>query len=261
MEDNYLQVALVQSHLEWENTQQNLAHFTTKIEAVAKQCDLVVLPEMFTTGFTMNAKKVAETMQGETLTWMQEMAEKHNVAITGSCIITENSNFYNRLLFVDNNGKIEYYDKRHTFTLAGEDKVFTSGTFKTLIHYKGWRICPFICYDLRFPVWSRNTEGYEVLLYVANWPKQRIAAWDCLLQARAIENMSYCIGVNRVGADANQHEYIGHSAAYNVLGEPIAVIEKGKETTKIVTLSKEELVLNRKKFGFLNDKDAFTLKA
>ena len=244
----------------WENPSQNRLNFLNKIDSITQPVDIIVLPEMFTSGFTMNPKDVAETMQGETVSWMKSIASKKQAAITGSLIIKENDNYYNRLLFVHPNGEINSYDKRHTFTLAGEDKVYTAGTKKLIVAFKGWSICPLICYDLRFPVWARNTENYEVLIYVANWPKPRVNAWDALLKARAIENMSYCIGVNRVGLDANNHEYSGHSAAYDVLGNRLDTTPFDKEAMSIVTLDKTELENYRNKLNFLNDKDEFTLK-
>jgi len=246
--------------LVWENPSQNRLNFLNKIDSITQPIDIIVLPEMFTSGFTMNPKDVAETMQGETVSWMKSIASKKQAAITGSLIIKENDNYYNRLLFVHPNGEINSYDKRHTFTLAGEDKVYTAGTKKLIVAFKGWGICPLICYDLRFPVWARNTENYEVLIYVANWPKPRVNAWDALLKARAIENMSYCIGVNRVGLDANNHEYSGHSAAYDVLGNRLDTTPFDKEAISIVTLDKTELENYRNKLNFLNDKDEFTLK-
>src|SRR5690606_26947134 len=188
-----LKVAIIQSDLVWENPEQNRKNFSEKIEMINGSVDLIVLPEMFTTGFTMNASLVAETMEGNTVAWMQKTASETHAAIVGSVIISEANKFYNRLLFVEPSGAITHYDKRHTFTLAGEDKVYASGTQKIIIDYKGWKICPLICYDLRFPVWARNTENYDALIYVGNWPKPRILAWDTLLKARAIENMSYCI--------------------------------------------------------------------
>lgn len=244
----------------WENPSQNRLNFLNKIDSITQPVDIIVLPEMFTSGFTMNPKDVAETMQGETVSWIKSIASKKQAAITGSLIIKENDNYYNRLLFVHPNGEINSYDKRHTFTLAGEDKVYTAGTKKLIVAFKGWSICPLICYDLRFPVWARNTENYEVLIYVANWPKPRVNAWDALLKARAIENMSYCIGVNRVGLDANNHEYSGHSAAYDVLGNRLDTTPFDKEAISIVTLDKTELENYRNKLNFLNDKDEFTLK-
>ena len=255
-----LKVALVQSDLVWENPKQNRDNFSDKIDAIHQDVDLIILPEMFTTGFTMNPERVAETMEGETVNWMKKIADKKNTAITGSIIISENNKFYNRLLFVHPSGKIKAYDKRHTFTLAGEDKVYTAGTEKLIVNYKGWKIYPLVCYDLRFPVWSRNTEDYDVLIYVANWPKPRINAWNALLKARAIENMCYCIGVNRVGLDINNFEYSGNSAAYDVLGEKISNISSYKEQTEVVVLDKIHIETNRKKLQFLTDRDSFNLK-
>lgn len=254
-----LKVALIQSDLIWENPAQNREHFSNKIKSISESVDLIILPEMFTTGFTMNASKVAETMEGETVKWMQFIAEKSDAVLIGSIIIYEDNSYYNRLLFVYPTGQIETYNKRHTFTLAGEDEVYTAGTKRLMVTYKGWKICPLICYDLRFPVWSRNTEYYQVLIYVANWPKLRISAWDALLKARAIENMSYCIGVNRVGLDATNHEYSGSSTAYNVLGEKISNVELDKEQIEIITLYKKHLETYRKKLRFLDDKDFFNL--
>lgn len=255
-----LQVALIQSNLVWENPKQNRILFTEKISKISKPTDIIILPEMFTTGFSMNASNLAETMQGETVNWMLEMAKNNNVAIVGSLIIKEDGKYYNRLLFVSPEGKIASYNKRHTFTLAGENKVYQAGTKKVIIHYKGWKICPLICYDLRFPVWARNTENYDVLLYVANWPKPRIEAWNALLKARAIENMSYCIGLNRVGIDANNYEYTGHSIVYNAIGESISKIPINKEETTGITLDKTHLETTRNRFKFLEDRDAFILK-
>ena len=254
-----LKSALIQSDLVWENPKQNRDNFSDKINAINQVVDLIILPEMFTTGFTMNMSSVAETMQGDTVKWMLELAAKKQAAIVGSIIISEDDMYYNRLLFVTPNGAIEFYNKRHTFTLAGEDKIYTAGTKKLIIDYKGWKICPLVCYDLRFPVWARNVEDYDLLLYVANWPKPRIKAWNTLLKARAIENMCYCIGVNRVGLDSNTYEYSGNSAVYDVLGEKISDINPQKEQTEIVVLNKNHIKSNREKLQFLNDRDNFTL--
>jgi len=255
-----LRVALIQSNLVWENPTQNRTKFSEKISEISEEIDLIVLPEMFTTGFTMNALEVSETMQGASIVWMQDLAKKVNAAICGSLIIEEQGNYYNRLVFVKPEGDLELYDKRHTFTLAGEDKVYTAGQDKLHVDYKGWKICPLVCYDLRFPVWARNVESYDLLLYVANWPKPRITSWDALLKARAIENMSYCIGVNRVGLDINDYEYSGHSAAYDVLGNRIDTIPVDKEHTEVVVLNKKHIEAYRNKLNFLNDKDDFILK-
>lgn len=257
--NNQLKIALIQSDLVWENPEENRNNFSKKIKHISEQVDVIILPEMFSTGFTMHAENVAETTQGKTVEWMKNEASKHNAALVGSLIISEENNFYNRLLFVEPSGKISKYDKRHTFTLVGEDKVFSAGTEKMVIDYKGWKICPLICYDLRFPVWARNTEDYDVLIYVANWPKPRISAWDALLKARAIENMSYCIGVNRVGIDGVNSEYSGHSAVYDVLGNLMTAFKPDKEDIEIVILEKNHISKYRNKFKFLDDKDAFTL--
>jgi omega-amidase len=216
------------------------------------------LPEMFSSGFTMNPKMVAEKMDGETISWLQHLAKAKNCAITGSLVIEESGNFYNRLVFVFPNGEIKTYDKRHLFTLAGEDKVYTAGTEKLIVEYKGFKICPLICYDLRFPVFARNVENYDLLIYVANWPKPRVNAWDILLKARAVENMSYVIGVNRIGNDKNNLEYVGHSQAVDFLGNYLAE-PKENEGIFIVELDKEKLLETRSKLAFLEDKDNFEL--
>lgn len=254
-----LKVALIQADLAWENPIKNREQFTEKIEQISGSINLIILPEMFTSGFTMNAEKVAETMHGETVNWMKNMAAKKNAAIIGSLVITENNKYYNRALFVEPTGKITIYNKRHAFTLVGEEKTYTEGGEKIIIDYKGWKICPLICYDLRFPVWARNTEDYDVLIYVANWPKPRVSAWDALLKARAIENMTYCIGVNRVGVDGVNSEYSGHSAVYDVLGNLKSTFKPHEEGIQIITLEKRHIEAYRNKLKFLNDRDSFSI--
>jgi len=255
----HLKLALVQSNLVWQNANQNRINFSKKINEITKQVDLIVLPEMFTTGFSMHPEGIAETMQGDTVKWMQNISKENNCAIAGSIIIQEEEKFYNRFLFVLPSGEINQYNKRHLFTLAGEDKVYTSGTEKLMVNYKGWKICPFICYDLRFPVWARNVEEYDLLIYVANWPEPRVNAWDILLQARAVENLSYVVGVNRVGEDANKQEYIGHTAAFNCLGDQLITTKIGEEDTVIVTLEKSHIIEVREKLNFLSDRDSFII--
>lgn len=255
-----LKIAIIQSDLVWENPEQNRLKFTDKIEQINQSVDIIVLPEMFTSGFTMHPEHVFETMDGTTISWMKEIAQKTNSAICGSLVISEKDNYYNRFVFVTPKGDLEYYDKRHTFTLAGEHKVYKAGSKRLAINYKGWKILPLVCYDLRFPVWARNTDHYDVLMYVANWPKPRVNAWDALLKARAIENMSYCIGVNRVGFDVNNHEYVGHSAIYDGLGECISDIEHNTKQTEVVILQKKHLETIRQKLKFLDDRDDFILK-
>jgi omega-amidase len=253
-----MKIALIQSPLVWENPALNRIHFEEKINSITESIDLIVLPEMFSTGFTMNPKEVFETIDGVTIQWLQSIAKAKNSAITGSLIIKENGNFYNRLVFVFPSGDIKRYDKRHLFTLAGEEKVYTAGKERLIIDYLGWKICPLICYDLRFPVFSRNTENYNLLIYVANWPKPRINAWDTLLKARAIENVTYTIGVNRVGIDNNKLEYNGHSQIIDFSGNYLLEPQEN-EGIYITTLHKSKLFEFRNKFGFLNDRDTFTV--
>ena len=254
-----MKIALIQSSLFWENPKANRNYFEEKINEITQEVDLIVLPEMFTSGFTMNPSAVAETMQGETIQWLQSLAKAKKCAITGSLIIKEGENFFNRLVFVFPNGELQFYDKRHLFTLAGEDKVYTSGKEKLIVDYLGWKICPLVCYDLRFPVFARNTENYDLLLYVANWPKPRINAWDILIKARSVENMCYTIGVNRVGLDSNNLEYIGHSQVVDYLGNSILEPQES-EAVFIVELNKDKMLETRKKLGFLNDLDSFEIK-
>jgi predicted amidohydrolase len=254
-----LNVGIIQSELHWEDPNSNRRMFESKIGSFNSETNLIILPEMFTTGFSMNASELAEEHEGPTLEWMQTIAVEKNTAITGSIIVKDKGRFYNRLYFVFPDGSYHWYDKKHTFTLAGEHRTYTAGNQKLIIDYHGWKICPLICYDLRFPVWARNTEDYDLLLYVANWPKKRISAWDALLRARAIENMSYCIGVNRVGVDGNNHEYVGHSAIYNVLGDPISSEGKEVEFSETVMLSKAHIQTTRKQLQFLEDRDTFNL--
>ena len=215
---------------------------------------------MFSTGFTMQPSSVAETMPGSSVVWMINMAKTNDIAIIGSMVIQENHKYFNRAIFVSPSGDIETYDKRHLFAIAGEDRQYTSGNNKIIINFKGWRICPLVCYDLRFPVWSRNTDNYDLLLFMANWPITRIDAWDTLLKARAIENMSYCIGVNRIGKDDNGYQYNGHTSAFNFLGEKIAHTKEGIEDLLYCKISKTELLEFRSKLNFLKDQDSFEIQ-
>ena len=253
-----MKVAILQTDLVWENPIYNRLTIESKVLSSDKKFDLLVLPEMFTSGFTMNPERVAETMQGETIQWLKSLSKQKKTAIIGSLVIQEENQYYNRLVFVTPKGVVQHYNKRHLFTLAGEEKVYTKGTEKVIFEYKDWKICPQVCYDLRFPVFVRNVEDYDLLVYVANWPKIRTQAWDALLKARAIENMTFVVGVNRVGKDANGHDYIGHSQVLDELGnELIAPFEENG--IQVVTLSKKKLQDSRNKFNFLNDKDNFEL--
>ena len=253
-----MKVAVVQTHIIWENAVENRSHLSQIINGSLEEIDLIVLPEMFSTGFTMHPKKVAETMQGDTILWLQHLAQAKNCAITGSLVIEEQGKFYNRLVFVFPDGTLKHYDKRHLFSLAGEHKEFSAGKNRLIVEYKGWKICPLICYDLRFPVFSRNSEEYDLLIYVANWPEVRSDAWNSLLKARAIENMTYTIGVNRIGQDENKNKYFGDSQIIDCMGN--YVVEPYQSDSMIIAeLDQKKQDRSRKKFGFLNDADGFKL--
>ena len=256
---NELKVTILQSDLFWENPDANRRMFSEKINNIIEKTDLIVLPEMFTTGFTMNASLLAESESGQTLDWMKIQANKKNSALVGSFIVSEKNNFYNRLFFVKPNGDYYTYDKRHTFTLADEHLTYTSGKELLTINFLGWKICPLICYDLRFPVWARNTCDYDLLIYIANWPQKRIHAWDTLLRARAIENMAYCLGVNRTGKDDNLNQHNGHSAIYDVLGKQLTTTKNEGNFSETIILEKTHIVSERAHFQFLSDRDHFTL--
>lgn len=254
-----MKIALIQSDLYWENPSENRRKFELKINQIEADVNLIVLPEMFSTGFTMNASEVAEEMQGETIQWMQSVSKNRNCALTGSVIIVENGKFYNRMVFVFPSGELKWYDKRHLFSLAGENEFYSAGTEKVIIDYLDWKICLQICYDLRFPVFVRNVENYDLLLYVANWPKVRTNAWDALLKARAIENLSFVVGVNRIGQDANNYEHVGHSQVIDFLGNYILEPQE-TEAVFVVELDKQKMLETRKKLDFLSDKDTFEIK-
>ena len=254
---NQLHIALVQSDLFWNDPLANKNRFDALLTSV-QYADVIVLPEMFTTAFCMEGS--AELMSGASVQWMLQIAKSLNAAVCGSLIIQEDHQQYNRFVWVTPNGEIECYDKRHLFSLMGEGEQFAVGAERKLIHYKGWKIFPQICYDLRFPVFSRNDLGYDVLLYVANWPIRRIVAWDKLLQARSIENQSYVVGVNRVGKDINNISFPGHSAVYDALGETLVFLGE-KEKVELIVLDKEALIKTRERLPFLKDVDGFTLSS
>ncbi|SDS27531.1 amidohydrolase [Gramella sp. MAR_2010_147] len=254
-----LNIAIIQANLHWEDAEANRKLFSKEIEKISDEVELIILPEMFTTGFSMNAQELAEETESETLSWMRKIAKAKSSAVTGSVIITENGNYYNRLFFVFPDGSYKLYDKKHTFTLAKEDQTYTAGTERLIVNYKGWKICPLICYDLRFPVWARNTVDYDLLIYVANWPEKRVNAWDALLKARAIENMSYCIGLNRTGKDGDGYVYNGHSAAYDPLGKELTELDRSDAFTTEFSIDKESLTKVRTGLKFLQDRDHFTL--
>ena len=255
---NQLKIALVQTELVWQDPESNRNMLKGKIDPIVEEVDIIILPEMFSTGFTMNPQECAETMEGPTVAWMKQIARDKNAAVVASLAIESQRNYYNRLLFVKPDGEIETYDKRHLFSLASEDKVYTSGKDRLVTAFRGFRICPLICYDLRFPAFSRNTEDFDLLIYVANWPQQRIIAWDALLKARAIENMCYVAAVNRVGDDIDDNLYPGHSQGLDYLGEPIVSAWKN-EGIFIFPIDKQEMLEARQKLGFLEDRDAIAV--
>lgn len=255
-----LKISLIQSPLHWENPGANMAMFEEKIWKLNSPTDLIVLPEMFSTGFTMNASSLAEPVNFNVYKWMKQMTAQTGAVITGSAIIKENGKFFNRLIWMNPDGSFLTYDKRHLFRMAGEHEVYTAGTQKIICMLKGWKICPLICYDLRFPVWSRNRNNeYDLLLYIANWPQLRQLAWNVLLQARAIENLSYVAGVNRIGEDGNGIAYSGDSAVIDPRGDYHCNLFSREESVTC-SLSYQELVSYREKFPADRDGDEFEIR-
>jgi predicted amidohydrolase len=260
-----LRVSLVQGATRWHDPVGNREYYGSLIAPLAGHTDLVVLPETFTSGFSNEAIHNAETMGGPSVAWLREKAKELDAAITGSVQLRASEGVFNRLLFVTPDGEVRHYDKRHLFRYADEHKRYASGRDKLIVEWKGWRICPLVCYDLRFPVFSRNGHDpqrgfdYDLVLFVANWPAARAHAWRTLLRARAIENLSYCLGVNRVGTDGNQLPYSGDSGVLDYLGQ--AMVDLGaQEQTVTVTLDPAALAAFREKFPAWMDADAFELK-
>lgn len=259
MHADQLHLTLIQPDIVWENKPANLLQYETIIAGIHGPKHIVILPEMFSTGFSMAPERLAEPMDGPSVSWMADIAVKNRCILTGSLIIEEDGKYYNRMLWVQPDGKIGVYDKRHLFAYGSEDKHYTPGDKRLIAQVNGWRINLQICYDLRFPVWARNQGNeYDLLLYVANWPEQRSLAWKTLLQARAIENQSYVAGVNRVGTDGKNNNYIGDSSVFGPLGEKIWQCS-GEKACHTVTLEKEPLQKARSAFPFLNDADKFLL--
>lgn len=259
-----LNICLLQSYLYWEDAEKNLAAFESKISVIDQPTDLIVLPEMFNTGFSIQPEKIAEAPFGKTYRWMQRMAAQKNAALTGSVLTHEKGKYFNRLYWVYPDGTSLQYDKKHLFRLGKEWQVFTAGTQKLIVTYLGWKICPMICYDLRFPVWSKNRliDGeyeYDLLIYVANWPEIRNHAWKHLLIARAIENQAWTIGVNRVGDDGNGIGHSGDSMVLNPQGQKVAQAQPMQDQTVFAKLSKTELEDYRSQFKFSLDWDDFTI--
>jgi omega-amidase len=259
MED--LRIGLIQQSLQWEDKDANLNIFSEKIRSMSGEADLVLLPEMFSTGFSMQAQTLAEEMNGTSVSWMRKMAAEKNCTLCGSLIIREGGRFYNRLVWMNPDGSCLTYDKRHLFRLAEEEKTYTPGTKKIMPELRGWKILPLICYDLRFPVWSRRTpkENYDLLVYVANWPNRRIKAWNTLLPARAVENQCYVAGLNRVGKDGHDISHAGYSGVYDFTGESLWIAEAEASSVQIVTLHAEILQKFRTSLPFDRDADAFII--
>ncbi len=261
-----IRVTLVQTNLHWENTGANLAMLEEEISTISSPTDVIILPEMFTTGFSMNASTLAEPMNLHTFKWMRNMASKTGALVLGSCIIKENNHYFNRLIWMEPDGNFKIYDKRHLFRMAGEDKIYSAGKSRLIAEWKGWKICPLICYDLRFPAWSRNgfnkpsnSLDYDLLVYVANWPAARSLHWETLLPARAIENLSYVVGVNRVGSDGNGVEYWGGSTVIDPKGR-LLINHGNEESIQTTGLSAEELINWRVKFPAYFDSDEFDFR-
>lgn len=252
-----LNITLVQTALNWENIDANLSHLSKKLEGI-DTTDLIILPETFTTGFSMQPGLFAKESGDKGLEWMKKTAIEKQSAVTGSMMYEDNGKYYNALFFVTADGDIKRYNKRHLFTPGDEAKHYTRGSERLIVDYKGWKICPLICYDLRFPVFSSNTVGYDLLIYVANWPEKRQYAWQHLLKARAIENQSYVIGCNRLGTDGNGVTHKGGSAIINYLGEEIGF--DNEDNIFNFNLRREPQDAFREQFPFLADRDAFELK-
>ncbi|HWC53435.1 MAG TPA: amidohydrolase [Chitinophagaceae bacterium] len=257
-----LTITTIQSDLDWENKASNLAMFEKKIRSIQENTEIVVLPEMFSTGFSMNPQSLAETMDGESVKWMKKVAADNNIILTGSVIIEEGGHFFNRLIWMLPNGQHGHYDKRHRFAYAGEDDKYTAGTKRLIASVKGWKINLLVCYDLRFPVWSRQQmheePEYDVLIYVANWPERRSIAWKTLLVARAIENQCYVVGVNRIGNDGHNIYHSGDSMIVDPLGE-ILYHCNDEEDIFTIALDKTHLENVREKFPFWKDADRFKI--
>jgi len=253
-----LRVTLVQTELAWQDSAANRRMLDEKLRPLAGTTDLIVLPEMFTTGFTMAPEQAAEDANGPSIDWLRETARTLNAVVTGSIATRDGEYFYNRLTWMRSDGTSDSYDKRHLFRMAREQEHYAAGTKRLIVDLNGWRICPMVCYDLRFPVWSRNRGDYEVLLYVANWPARRRYAWQTLLKARAIENLSYCIGVNRVGTDGGGVGHTGDSMALDFLGMPM-LPESEQAYIATVTLSRAAIDEHRARFPAHLDADEFEL--
>jgi predicted amidohydrolase len=255
-----MRVSILQTDIAWEDKRKNLQHLRNRLEELRGKTDIVIAPEMFSTGFTMNSRELAEPADGDTITTLRNWAATYQMALAGSYIASDQGHYYNRAFFLTPDGETFYYDKKHLFRMGNEPAYFSAGDHKVIVPYRGWNICMLVCYDIRFPVWSRNVDnGYDLLIYVANWPSPRRRVWDTLLAARAIENMSYVCGANRVGTDGNKLSYNGGSAVYSPKGEIIASAPDNEDNTVTAELSLDELNSFRKKFPVWMDADWFEL--
>jgi len=260
-----IRIALLQSDLQWENPKANLKMFEKKINGINENVDIVVLPEVFTTGFTMEPMGVAEPFKGDTFRWMEKTARERNIVLVGSKPVQENGKFYNRLIWMQPDGNYYKYDKRHLFSFAGETKNYSPGKERVIVEYKGWKFLLIICYDLRFPVWCKNNYNseygleYDCIINIANWPAPRRHVWDILLKARAIENQSYMVGVNRIGEDGNGVKHRGDSAVICPKGEVLSTLKPDEEKTDIVNMSRKTLDEFRSKFRVWEDWDNFKI--
>jgi omega-amidase len=251
-----LKITTFQTYLFWENIDKNLQYLSLRLTSIRETTDLIVLPEMFSTGFSMDSENLAEKMNGKTMKWMVEQAKKYKSVITGSIIIKEKNKYYNRLIWMRPNGTHEYYDKRHLFGLGEEDKHYTAGSKKLFVELKGWKICPAICYDLRFPIWLRNTnQEYDMLLIVANWPEHRSLHWRSLIPARAIENQAFVVAVNRVGHDGNEVYHSGDSMCIDPNGKVI-YYKPNDEDLYTFSINKNDVTEARASLPFLKDGDS-----
>lgn len=260
MTQEILNIAIFQLDLVWENPSANRAKIDQMLQNVSETTDVVFLPEMFTTGFSMNVEELAEPMDGQTIQWMKKRCQEHQLALCGSLIIRDNDQYFNRLVFVEPSGSVLFYNKRHLFTMGSEEIHFQKGMDRLIVQYKGWRICPLICYDLRFPVWSRNRNEYDLLVYSANWPRNRKDVWNTLLKARAIENQSFVVGANRVGIDGLNIAYSGNSQIFGAKGNCLAGSNEGEEMIVSAEISLAELTKFRNSFPVLNDADSFSIE-
>ena len=253
-----LDISIFQIDLAYKDKNKNYNTIDLLADKI-NETDVILLPEMFNTSFIPSDIALAEEMSGTTVNWMKSLSKRKNASVAGTLMIKENNLYYNRLVWVSKNGDIYTYDKCHLFSLAKEDRTLTKGNNKIIIKENGWSICPLICYDIRFPVFCRNQDEYDVLIFLSSWPEKRISAWDTLLMARAIENQCFTIGVNRVGADLSGVLFPGHSLVYDSFGKILLDCSSQKNTVKKVVLSKEKLQLQRRQMNFLKDRDLFTI--